>query len=168
MERVLHEIKELKRQGVIVEYAIGGAVAAAFYMEPVETADLDVFVALPESASSVVTLAPIYNFLANRGHTPIGEHVLIHGIPVQFLGADALTQEALEQAVERTMGKEAARVMRPEHLAAIMLRLNRPKDRMRIEMLLREAELDSATLESILRRHGLEERWTALMRLLHG
>ena len=158
----------MKREGVILNYAIGGAVAATFYMEPVETVDLDVFVVLPNTTSPILTLTAIYDYLARRGHRPAGEHVLIHGILVQFLPTDALTQEGLERAVQHSLGKEEVRVMRPEHLAAIMLKVNRPKDRLRIEMLLREAEIDHAAFADILQRHGLEQRWKDLTRLLDG
>ena len=168
MERALAEINALKESGQIVSYAIGGAVGASFYMEPIETIDLDVFVVLPPSNQIILTLTGVYDFLRARGHNPVGEHVSIHGILVQFLATDALTQEALERALDQTVGTVATRVMRPEHLAAIMLRLGRPKDRLRIEMMLREAQLDRALLDDILQRHGLQERWQALMRVLYG
>jgi len=168
MERVIRQINEMQKDGVVLSYAIGGAVAATFYMEPVETADLDIFVALPVTDSPIITLTSIYEYLSARGHRAQGEHVIVYGIPVQFLATDLLTQEALDQAVQRTVGTESTRVMRAEHLAAIMLRLGRPKDRVRLEMLLREAKLDMPFLEELIHRHGLAQRWIEFKRLLHG
>lgn len=168
METVLREINRLKRDGIIVDYAIGGAVAATFYMEPVETADLDIFVVLPETLAPIATLKGIYEALSRAGHRPAGEHVRIHGVLVQFLLTDSLTEDALKHAIEKRIGKEPARVMRPEHLAAIMVSLGRPKDKVRLELMLREASLDRAVLHGILKRHGLTARWQEVMRLLHG
>lgn len=40
-------------------YAIGGATAATFYVEPLLTFDLDVFVALPHVGTNVLSLGPL-------------------------------------------------------------------------------------------------------------
>ena len=42
MERTIKVLNQMKSEGVILDYALGGAVAALFYMEPIETHDLDV------------------------------------------------------------------------------------------------------------------------------
>ena len=47
MERTVKVLNEMKTEGVILDYALGGAVAALFYIEPIETHDLDVFISLP-------------------------------------------------------------------------------------------------------------------------
>ena len=47
-------INEMQAAGVIGKYAIGGAVAATFYIEPTSTYDIDVFIPLktsPEACS---------------------------------------------------------------------------------------------------------------------
>jgi len=46
MERTLKVLNELERSGIIETYAIGGGIAAIFYIEPVLTYHLDVFVRL--------------------------------------------------------------------------------------------------------------------------
>ena len=43
MKETLAIIEQLHADGVIGPYAIGGAVAAAFYLEPDATLDVDVF-----------------------------------------------------------------------------------------------------------------------------
>ena len=45
MEKTLAVINKLEQQGLIGRYAIGGAVAATRYIEPIQTYDLDIFVA---------------------------------------------------------------------------------------------------------------------------
>jgi hypothetical protein len=49
MKTALSVLNELEHDGVIGRYAIGGAMGAAYYIEPVLTFDLDVFVMLPET-----------------------------------------------------------------------------------------------------------------------
>ena len=96
MEKTLQVLDALERDGIISRYAIGGAMAATFYAEPILTLDLDIFVVLPETAGGLLTLTPLYNDLRRRGYPEEGECVLIEGIPVQFLPAyNALLEEAL-------------------------------------------------------------------------
>ena len=52
-------LNELERDGVFTRYAIGGAMGATFYVEPLLTFDLDVFVVLPQTESGLLTLAPL-------------------------------------------------------------------------------------------------------------
>jgi len=47
-------VERMKREGVITEYAIGGAMALVFWTEPVPTFDLDVFVLLPGESALLV------------------------------------------------------------------------------------------------------------------
>ena len=50
MEATIKVLNALVADGVVEKYAIGGAVAAAFWLEPFFTEDLDIFVALPATA----------------------------------------------------------------------------------------------------------------------
>ena len=160
MESTLKVLNELEREGVFTRYAIGGAVGAIFYMEPFLTYDLDVFIVLPATASELLTLEPVYEALRRRGYAEESECVNIEGVPVQFLPAyNALVGEALSEAVETTYETTPVRVLRPEHLVAIMLQTGRDKDRQRFSTFLAEVELDRARLESIVQRHQLETRW---------
>ena len=52
MERTVKVLNQMKSERVILNYALGGAVAALFYMEPIETHDLDVFISLPQGRLS--------------------------------------------------------------------------------------------------------------------
>ena len=160
MKRTLEVLNELELEGVFTRYAIGGAMAATFYTEPVLTFDLDVFVLLQSSATGLVSLAPIYDALRTRGYKEEQECILIEGVPVQFLPAyNALIEEALAQAREIDYEGVPARVVRAEHLIAICLQTGRAKDRARVAMLREQAHLDHELLADILRRHQLEEKW---------
>ncbi|MBI5528480.1 MAG: hypothetical protein HY897_19280 [Deltaproteobacteria bacterium] len=160
MEKVLSVLNEMERAGVIGRYAIGGAVGAIFYMEPVLTYDLDIFVNLAADPGALVSLTPLYEHLRAGGYEPKDEGVAIEGVTVQFLPAfNSLTEEAVAQAREITYGKTPSRVMTPEHLAAIMLQTGRPKDRERLVSFMAEAKLDRDFFEDVLARHGLTEKW---------
>src|SRR5436190_4890183 len=102
MKATLEVINRMQADGVIGKYAIGGAVGATFYLEPSATLDIDVFVALQSPAgNSLLTLAPLYEYLTSRGYQTEREHVVIEGWPDKFLPCvDALDEEGLQQAVE--------------------------------------------------------------------
>lgn len=160
METTIQILNEMVSAGVVARYAIGGAMAALFYAEPVVTEDLDVFIHLPQPGSGIVTLSPIYEFLKTRGAFERREHLVVAGTLVQLIPAyDALTEEAVEQAVERKIGQATTRVMRVEHLIAIALNTGRPKDFARIAILQEEAAVDDVLLARIMRDHALMERW---------
>jgi len=160
VERALQVINALRRDGLIQEYAIGGAMALVFYTEPVLTYDLDIFVLLPEAEMPILTLTPIYDRLASEGYHPEHEHVVLEGFPVQFLPAyNPLVDEAVREARPVLYDSVETRVVRPEHLAAIMLQTYRPKDRERLSILLDEAVIDTGCLLGVLERHGLSARW---------
>src|SRR5215210_616964 len=97
--RVLNEMLERK---VLSKYAVGGAVAAIFYIEPRETFDLDIFFVLAsEPSNRFMRLEAIYDFAREKGFKAETEFIRIHGWAVQFLESEtALWKEAVEAAAE--------------------------------------------------------------------
>ena len=163
MQKTLAILNELETTGLVERYAIGGAMAAFFYAEPVVTEDLDTFILFNQSSGGILTMTPIYDFLKQRGATEEGEHLWLAGTLVQLIPAyDALTEEAVREAVGRTVSQTPTRVMRVEHLIAIALKTGRAKDRARIALLMEEANVDQALLQAILLRHDLQSRWEKL------
>lgn len=162
MKRTLQVLNELEQQGVFARHAIGGAMAATFYAEPVLTFDLDIFVLLAPSPGGLITLAPIYDAVRSRGYTEDAECVLIEGVPVQFLPAyNPLLEEALHEANDVMYEDAPTRVLRAEHLVAICLQTGRAKDRERVLLLRADAKLDDGLLLDVLHRYDLTEKWTA-------
>ena len=148
----------MKDEGVVTEYAIGGAMAIVFWTEPVPTFDLDVFVLLPES-SLLVSLDPIYRWAEANGHPSDSEHIVIEGLPVQFIPSHgALADEAIDQAATLDYEGLSVRVIRPEHLIALYLEpsARTAKRLQRVAILLEESVVDRERLTSILRRYNLE------------
>lgn len=162
MEGTLRVINDLEREGIIERYALGGATALLFYTEPALTFDVDVFVFLPgaHDRKQLVSLAPLYQALEVRGCRADKEHVLIQGIPVQFIPVyNALVEEAVRKAKTKDYAGVKTKVLSLEHLLAIMLDTNRPKDRERLRHLVNEIRFDKKILAGILDRHGLDKRW---------
>ena len=100
MKATFAVINQMQADGVIGKYAIGGAVGATFYLEPVATLDIYIFVSF-QKAGSLLTVSPIYDYLTARGFKAEKEYIIIESWPVQFLPAgNALVEEALALAVE--------------------------------------------------------------------
>jgi hypothetical protein len=165
-------INEMRDEGVIGQYAIGGAVAATFYVEPAATFDIDVFVGLKSSpGQAIVTLDPIYDYLVrNRRFQIRGEHIVILDWQVQFLPSHGspLLEEALAQAVEKDVEGMTVRVFTPEHLAAIALKSGRAKDKLRLVQFFEEHVIDEPRFSSIIERNGLVDRWDVFRKQIMG
>src|SRR5712692_6128084 len=103
IREVIATINQMEADGIIDRYAIGGAVAATFYLEPVATLDIDVFVAFrPEPGQLIATPKAIFDYLTARGCSMKGEYVMIAGWPVQFLPPTGpLVEEALAEATQQ-------------------------------------------------------------------
>lgn len=170
IREVIATINQMEKDGVIERYAIGGAVAATFYLEPVATLDIDVFVAFaPEPGKLIVTPKAIIDYLTARGCTMKGEYVMIAGWPVQFLPPTGpLIEEALAQAVESDVDGVSARVFTAEHLAAIALQTGRAKDKARLLQFIEEGAVDGPRFQEIVRRHVLVEAWAKFERQFLG
>jgi hypothetical protein len=160
MQRTLQILNELEQNGVMSRYAIGGAMGATFYIEPLLTFDLDIFVLLPQTRGGLLTLAGLYDALRAKGYVEEDECILIEGIPVQFLPAyNELLEEALQEARDTMYEGTPTRVLRAEHLAAICVQTGRDKDRQRARLLYEQAALDLDYLAGVLARHGLDGKW---------
>jgi hypothetical protein len=161
IEDVLRTINQMQADGIVERYAIGGAVAATFYLEPIATLDVDVFVEFhAEPGSHIVSLERILKHLRERGHKMEGGHVIIAGWPVQFLPAgNPLLQEALATAVEKDVEDTPVRVFTPEHIVAIALETGRAKDKARVLQFIEANAVDLDRVREILTRHGLSGQW---------
>jgi hypothetical protein len=161
IREVIQTINQMRADGVIERYAVGGAVGATFYLEPLATLDVDIFVSFkPEAGRLIVSPQAIYDYLTARGGTAQGEYIVLSGWPVQFLPPTSpLAEEAMTQAVEKDVDGMPARVFTAEHLAAIALQTGRAKDKARLLQFVEAGVLDPARFQAILVRHGLAAAW---------
>lgn len=99
---VLRWLDGLKRGRVVTDYAITGAVAASIWGEAVATQDLDVAVIIePGVHSPLDPLRPVLNWASEHGFDLQGEHIVVHGVPVQLLpSSHPLIEEAIQHAVD--------------------------------------------------------------------
>ena len=161
MKETLKVINRLKEEGLLEDYAIGGAIAVLKWVEPFFTRDLDVFIILlPETKDKkLISLSPIHEYLKNKGYTEwVGQWLMIEGVPVEFIPVIGLSKEAVKNAIETEFEGVKIKVIGPEYLIALLLVAGRQKDIVKIEMLLREAKVDRNKLQEILNRHSLEEK----------
>ncbi len=161
LQEVIATLNRMRDDGVIERYAIGGAVGATFYLEPISTLDVDVFVAFEASSQNVLLdLQPIYNYLKQQGGVVERKYIVLSGWPVQILPpTNALAEEALTQAVIIDVEGVLAPVFSAEHLAAIALQTGRAKDKARLLQFIEENALNWQNFEEIVARHDLQKAW---------
>ena len=162
---VFSELDAASAAGVITRYAVGGAVAATFYIEPAATEDIDVFVVLdPPPGRLIVTLDVVFAFLAARGARVEGEHLVIGSWPVQFLPATSpLEHDALNEARSVDVEGQPVRVLSAEHLAAIALATSRPRDKVRLQQFLEWKGFDRQRFEALVATYDLSATWATYL-----
>ena len=158
---VIVEMNRLQTEGRIASYALGGAVAAQAYITPMSTEDVDVFVVIAGAeATSLAPLRLIYADLISRGAKPDREYLEIGGWPVQLLPpAGPLYDAAIAGARTVPLDGQSARIMGPEHLAAIALQTGRGKDLVRLDEFITTGAIDMPLFNILVEQFGLTEKW---------
>jgi hypothetical protein len=150
MRHTLQVLLQLRDEGTLAEFAIGGAVAASFYAPAVTTEDVDVFAFLKPSESGLLVLTPLYE----------NEYVIIGNWPGQILPAyTPLVEAAVENAPEHPFEDLKVRVVDANYLCAIALQTGRSKDYQRIHTLIESGNVDILQLKTLIQNYNLIERW---------
>jgi hypothetical protein len=145
----LTTLNSVKEEGVIEDYAIAGAYAVIYYFEPFFTSDIDIIVLL----GSQDDFHKLNQYFDERDYKREGIYIRMDGKDVQFFagyGGD-LYEEAVRHANSMTVEGIPSKVVSREYLIALLLKSNRPKDKIRIVELLPQTNTD--TLNEILRKH---------------
>lgn len=155
---VFRVLNRMRDEGIVAQYAIGGATAVLFYAEPTRTYDLDVFVTVEgRDDNPVASLSRIYGWARKQHFEVQAEHLLIKGVPVQFLPAyDALVDAALSTARVHDYGGVPVCVVDPEHLVALALQAGGARRRERAWQLLEAGAVDRERLRRLLAAHAIE------------
>ena len=162
MKKTLEVIDSLIDLGLIRNYAIGGAMGQLYYIEASSTYDLDIMAHLKAETNSLVPLDGIYQWARANNYPEDKEHIIIEGIPVQFLPAfNELISDAIENSNKVTMFGVETYVMKPEYLMAIMLKTGRGKDKTRLVTFFEECDFDKNLLEVILKKFSLIEEYNS-------
>jgi hypothetical protein len=151
---VLNLLAQLKQEGVVADYALAGAMAAAFWDEGIATQDLDAVVVYAKEPSTLDPLRPILDRLPQSEFPREGEHVIVAGVPVEtsrancadgrgWLGRRAVTEaidggRAMSDSIDRSFSKKAEwhaaqRALSPKEKVALVIKLQQ-----------REVELNKA------------------------
>jgi hypothetical protein len=152
-EKVIKRLNRLKETGVIKDYAIGGAHAVAYYLEPVKTLDFDIFV----FAESDQDFYIFRTYIKKAGFRMRGTHVIIDDTPVHFLPGSLhpFINEAIRRAKRIRVKSIPTKVLTAEYLIVSLLMAFRLKDKMVIPDLLELADIE--TLRTIIERFSDEE-----------
>ena len=139
MIEALRTLNELKRKGVIKDYAIGGGYAVNYYLEPILTYDLDIFVLMTTDKE----YSELYQYFRSRKYQIKNVYIILEGMPVQFLPSfiSPLIDEAIKQAKRIRVKGTPSKVLTVEYLIATLLMAFRPKDKMVIPHLLEQADM---------------------------
>ena len=153
-------LNTFKRQRVIQDYVIIGAVAATAYMEPIFTEDLDIIVLADTDDEYLRTFRRVSEFAEGSE----GMHYILGGLPVQMFptATKPLYRDTLERARQARIGNLRVKIASPEHLILLYLESFRDRDKFRIQRLL--SMVEESTLEEMLRRFD-DERDTLTGRL---
>lgn len=159
---VIRTIEQMKTDGVISEYAIGGAAAFVVWDEPIATQDLDVVVLVAGDAHALDPLRPVFDWLAQHDIALDGEHAMMAGVPVQFLPAwHPLLVEGVRDAAtvpyDPSDGNSVTlRVLRPAYLVASW-QIDRSADtfrrRERAARLIEAGTVTRAEIDALIERH---------------
>ena len=134
--------------------------AQFYYIEPSVTYDLDLIVHISGEENNLNPLSPIYNWADGNGYKTEGKHIIIEGMPVQFLLAyNELVEEALQNCVGITIFNEKTFMLKAEYLMAIMLQTGRITDKERLAKFFIEAEFNKVKFFELVKRFSLEETY---------
>ena len=155
---VFRELNALKARGLVRDYALGGATAVLFYAEPTRTYDVDVFLLLPpDPGSSLVSLEALYAWARSEGFETEAEHIMVHGVPVQFIPAhNLLAEESVAGARVLEYDGVPVRVVDPEHRAALAFQAGGARRRERAWQLIETGGVDRDQLRTLLLAHQIK------------
>ena len=153
MIKALKTINNLKNAGLIKDYAIGGGYALNYYLEPILTFDLDIFILIETEKD----YSALYEYFRSKRYKIENVYIVIGSLPVQFLPSyiNPLIEEAIKKAKRIRMRGMYAKILRVEYLITTLLMAFRPKDKMVIPQLLEQA--DMKLLNNIIKRFSDEK-----------
>lgn len=161
MREALQVLLQIQQEGLLQRFAIGGAIAASFYLEAIATEDLDVFAFIAPQSSGLLSLTALYERIKALGGRVHNEHIVVGAWPIQILPAyNPLVESAVLNAVTQRYETLLVPVVTAEYLAAIALQLGRAKDYQRVHELIECGAVNEEQLQVLIAQHGLTERWS--------
>jgi len=165
LREVLANLDDIKAAGIIQDFAIIGSYAVMFYDIPMLTTyDLDVLVVLTDEHD----FHRLYEHCRTKGARIEGLYIFIEDMPVQFFPnyISPLFNSAVEEANVVEFEGIHCKFPTIEYLIVLLLTSFRPKDKIRIQGLLKKAE-ESLLLRIIERfddeQHVLYQRYREVL-----
>ena len=155
----IRSLNRLKQRGIIKDYAVIGAVAAAAYIEPVFTQDVDIVV-LTDTDDEFWNA---YRRVGEAAEGLDGMHHILGGRPVQMFPSSIkpIYRDTLAKARRVRIGNVRVKIASPEHLVVLALEAFRYKDRLRIAELLTLPYIDRDTIRRLIEKFDDEEQTLA-------
>jgi hypothetical protein len=153
LREVIISLNRLKAEGIIQDYAIGGGYAVTFYDIPMPTYDLDVLAILPTEDD----YHALYEYYRNKGAKIENVYIFIEEMPVHFLPnyISPLFDNAIRESNVVDLEGVDCKFVRIEHLVLLLLTSFRPKDKIRLESLLKR--VNKGLLKRLIKRFDDEK-----------
>jgi hypothetical protein len=123
----LRILDRLKRTNIINDYAIGEGYAVNYYLEPILTYDLDIFLLMDTNEE----FHALYDYFRKTRYKIENVYIVIGEMPVQFLSSfiHPLIEEGVRMAKRITVSGISTKVLTVEYLIATLLWLSDQKTR---------------------------------------
>lgn len=138
LKETLRTLNQVKKEGIIQDYAIVGGYAVIYYAVPYSSYDLDIGVILRNDDD----FHALYQYFREKGNKIEDVYIYIDDMPVQFLPSyiSPLYNEVIKQAKEVVIEGVNSKVAGVEHLIVLALDVFRARDKYRIIQLLGKAD----------------------------
>lgn len=144
VEAVVKILNQLKVRRKLKDYAIFGAVASTYYIEPIYTEDIDIMV----YARTDLEYISIWRELAKFAKKKLDFGFIISDTRVQIqpTSTHPIYESALRNAKVVRIGNIRTKIVDREHLILLALRASREKDIYKAGFLLKRADRDYLNL----------------------
>lgn len=139
MIEALRTLNRLKKAGLVRDYAIAGGYAVNYYLEPILTYDLDIFLLMNTDEE----FSSLYRYFKKERYKVENVYIMIKKTPVQFLPSSIhpLIDEAVRNAKKIRVKGVYTKVLTVEYLIATLLMAFRAKDKVVVPQLLELADM---------------------------
>ena len=155
-------LDDLRDQGLISEWVIGGGTAVMYYTDAIPSVDVDVFAYYPHT-SALAPLSRVYECLITAYGAKIKEEMInVGGIYFQFLPSDSKNPVDAEAARHPNTVKGGLKIFGFEYLICSMLYVGSRKYISRLMTIKAEQSYDDKKLSELLKKFRLEKQWEAI------
>jgi predicted nucleotidyltransferase len=140
MKSIVTLLNDMQKKKIIKRWALGGGIAAKYYVNPPATRDVDFFVIVDDK--SIMFMQPIYAYMVHHGAKFVGHLFKYKNMIVDIIPAmNDLVKESVMNSITVDMDGVKVKIVDPNYLAAIALQVGRKKDIDRVIRLLNSGKL---------------------------